>query len=268
MVILCLQKYINTIVEYIVYMLLCIFHIKAYCVYVYTDDGHNIKMNWIDKLLPVLTLVLGWGLSQFSKFWTDKKNDQKKLKKLLFNLLELRWLLKREIDLNKDITIYTERLKTKLTTTFGQEAAQGADLAKPILTEVLKNNLVDPNRIKEIESNIDFTINELAEIYPVFAYELSGQYKIKERIESLESYFNEVEDFLSQMPKELTDWVQPKITDDLLKDIDGYIIEIAEKINRKTKSKVTDKLKSKTDDNSKELDEFIDEYIKKIKNYG
>jgi len=225
-------------------------------------------MNWIDKLLPVLTLLLGWGLSQFGKFWTDKKNDQKKLKKLLFNLLELRWLLKRELDLNKDISENIERLKIKLTATFGQEAAQGAELAKPLLTEVLHNNLVDPERIKEIESNIDFTINELAEIYPVFAYELSGQYKIKERIESVENYFNEVEDLLSQMPKEFTEWVQPKITDDLLKEIDRYIIEIAEKIGRKTKSKAAEKLKLKAEDNSNEMDDFIDEYIEKIKNYG
>jgi hypothetical protein len=237
-------------------------------------------MDWIEKLFPVITLLLGWGLSQFGKLWADKKNDKKKLKKLLFNLLELRWLLKREFDFNKDITHYIERLKSKLTDIFGEEATQGIEeatqgieLAKPILTEIIKDKMVDTNRIKEIESNIDFTIIELAEIYPVFAYELSGQFKIKERLASVEHYFNQVAELLNDMPSELTDWVQPKLSDDLLKEIDGYVIEIAEKINRKTKSKVAEKLKFKGNVDNEEFDLYIDEYIEKIKtmankNYG
>lgn len=222
-------------------------------------------MNWIDKLLPVLTLLLGWGLSQFGKFWADKKDDTKKLKKLLFNLLELRWLLKRELDLNKEFGIYIEQLTARLTEEFGAEAAQGAEVFKPMITEILKDKIVEPERIKEIETNIDSTINELAEIFPVFAYELSGQYKIKDRLEKAESYFNEVSDLLEDMPKELTDWIQPRISDDLLTSLENYILELAEKINRKTKNEVSGKLSTKADEDTKDMNEFIDEYIERIK---
>ncbi len=190
---------------------------------------------------------------------------EKKIKKLLFNLLELRWLLKRELDLNKEITIYVDRLKIKLTQAFGKEPFEDADLFKPMITEILKDKIVDPSRIREIESNIDATINELAEIYPVFAYELSGRYKIKERLESAESYFNEVTIFLENIPKELTDWIHPKLSDELITELDSYIIEISEKIDRKTKNKVSHKLSFKIDDNHQEIDRFIDEYIDKIK---
>lgn len=222
-------------------------------------------MNWIDKLLPVLTLLLGWGLSQFGKFWADKKDDTKKLKKLLFNLLELRWLLKRELDLNKEIGIYIEQLTSRLTEEFGAEAAKGAEVFKPMITEILKDKIVEPERIKEIETNIDSTINELAEIFPVFAYELSGQYKIKDRLEKAESYFNEVSGLLEEMPKELTDWIQPRISDDLLTSLENYILELAEKINRKTKNEVSGKLSTKADEDTKDMNEFIDEYIERIK---
>ena len=222
-------------------------------------------MDWIDKLLPVLTLLLGWGLSQFGKFWADKKDDSKKLKRLLFNLLELRWLLKRELDLNKDIGKYIELLKARLIEEFGPEAAQGVEVFKPMITPILEEKVVEPERIKEIENNIDSTINELAEIFPVFAYELSGQYKIKDRIEKAESYFNEVSDLLEEMPKELTDWIQPKISDDLLISLENYILEIAEKINRKTKIEVSRKLSTKADEDTNDMNEFIDEYIEKIK---
>ena len=222
-------------------------------------------MNWIDKLLPVLTLLLGWGLSQFGKFWADKKDDTKKLKKLLFNLLELRWLLKRELDLNKEFGIYIEQLTARLTEEFGAEAAQGAEVFKPMITEILKDQIVEPERIKELETNIDSTINELAEIFPVFADELSGQYKIKDRLEKAESYFNEVSDLLEDMPKELTDWIQPRISDDLLTSLENYILELAEKINRKTKNEVSGKLSTKADEDTKDMNEFIDEYIERIK---
>ncbi|HED38741.1 MAG TPA: hypothetical protein ENI76_10945 [Ignavibacteria bacterium] len=224
-------------------------------------------MNWIDKLFPVITLILGWGISEFGKFSTERKNNRKKFKKLLFNLLELRWLLKREMELNNDITIYIERLKQKLSAEFGENAFEDAEMnmIKPMITEILKNKIVQPNKIKEIETNIDFTISELAEIYPIFAYELSGRYKIKERLENAENYFNEISEFIQEMPKEITEWIQPKLSNELFNEFDKYIIEIAKKISRKTKRNIEEKLSFNNENDTDEMDEFIDEYIEKIK---
>lgn len=224
-------------------------------------------MNWIDKLLPVVTLILGWGISEFGKYSTERKNNQKKFKKLLFNLLELRWLLKREMDLNNDITQYVERLKQKISAEFGEDAFEESEvnMIKPMITEILKNKIIQPNKIKEIETNIDSTINELAEIYPVFAYELSGRYKIKERLEAAESYFNEVSAFLEEIPKELTELIQPKLSNELLEELDEYTLGIAKKINRKTKRNIEEKFSIKNSDDTDEMDKFIDEYIERIK---
>jgi methionyl-tRNA synthetase len=224
-------------------------------------------MNWIDKLLPVVTLIIGWGISEFGKFSTERKNNAKKFKKLLFNLLELRWLLKREMDLNNDITQNIERLKQKISAEFGEDVFGDTEvnLIKPMITEILKSKIVQPNKIKEIETNIDSTINELAEIYPVFAYELSGRYKIKERLEGAEDYFNEVSEFIEEMPKELTEWIQPRLSDELFEELDGYILEIAKKINRKTKRDIVEKFSIKNSNDTDEMDKFIDEYIERLK---
>jgi hypothetical protein len=127
-------------------------------------------MDWIDILFPVFTLILGWGLSQFGKFWADRKNDRRRLKKLLFNLLELRWLVKREVDLNKNIRILFDRFNEKLIEDFGEEAAQDTGLIQSFVAEILNDKILDSARIKNIESNIDNIVNELAEIYPIFAY--------------------------------------------------------------------------------------------------
>lgn len=222
-------------------------------------------MNLIDKLFPIITLLVGWGLSEIGKFSTNRKNDRRKLKKLLFNLLELRWLLKREFDLNIEITNYIEKLKAKLIDVFGQGAAEGADLVKPMITAVLKDKLVDSNRIKEIESNIDLTINELSEIHPVFAYELSGRYKIKEILESADSYFKEISQLTESIPEELTNWIQPRLSRELLIELDSHIIEIAKQVNWKTKNIVEKKLFLKKVSSDDEIDGLIDEYIEKIK---
>lgn len=222
-------------------------------------------MNWIDKLFPVVTLIIGWGISEYGKYSLERKNNGKKFKKLLFNLLELRWLLKKETDLNKDITTYIERLKEKLLKEFGAEAIEGIDMVKPIIIELLKNNIVEPNKIKNIEENIDLTINELSEIYPVFAYELSDKYKIKERLEAADKYFKEASELLENMPDELTNWVQPQLSQDLFLELDENIISIANNINRKTKKAIEKKLSYSNNNNFEEVDDFINQYIEKIK---
>ncbi|MFL0093016.1 hypothetical protein V3A08_15580 [Tenacibaculum maritimum] len=137
-----------------------------------------------------------------------------------------------------------------------------------MITEILKNKIVQPNKIKEIEINIDSTINELAEIYPVFAYQLSGKYKIKELLEGTENYFNEVSEFIEKMPKELTEWIQPKLSNELFEELDEYILEIAKKINRKTKKDIEEKFSIKNSDDTDKMDKFTDEYIKRIKTMG
>jgi hypothetical protein len=219
----------------------------------------------IDKILPVITLIFGFALAQFGKYFADRKNDRKKLKKLLFNLLELRWLLKQEIELNEKITKLIERLKIKLTTEFGAESADGAEYFKPMITKILRDSIVKPEKITKIENNIDNTIEELAEIYPIFAYELSGRYKIKEKLNNADEYFQKVTDNFEEFPTEIKDWIEPKISTELISDFDEYIIAIAKKIGRKTNKNVSEKLEPHDENDNSELDKFIDEYIAEVK---
>ncbi|WP_075343577.1 hypothetical protein [Tenacibaculum agarivorans] len=230
-------------------------------------------MNWIDKVLPVITLIFGFALSEFGKYFSDRKNERKKLKKLLFNLLELRWLLKQEIDLNKSITQYIERYKNRITEEFGeefkQEIAEGTEYLRPIMTEILKNSIVKPEKIAEIENNIDSTIAELSEIYPIFAYELNGRFKIKEKLDNIEQYFDTISNQIEQygeFPSQIKNWIEPKISTELISEFDEYIKAIAKKIGRKTYKNVSVKLEPEDGENANaELDQFIEEYVKEIK---
>jgi hypothetical protein len=67
------------------------------------------------------------------------------------------------------------------------------------------------------------------------------------------------------MPRELKEWLQPMVSDDLLTDLDHYIYELANKINRKTKKEVSEKLLRSLNEETNEMDEFIEAYVEKIK---
>lgn len=230
-------------------------------------------MNWIDKILPVTTLILGFILSEFGKYFSDRKHEHKKLKKLLFNLLELRWLIKQDIEINRDITEYIKRMKIRLKEEFGEEVSEGVEYAIPMITEIFKKSLVKPEKINEIENNINSTLKELSEIHPVFAYELIGRFKIKEKLDSIEQYFETINNQIDQINKveelkefysEIKNLVDPKLSTELTSEMDNHIKSIARKISRKTSKIVSEKLDFNNDNNSG-LDEFIEEYIVEIK---
>jgi len=225
-------------------------------------------MDWIDKILPVIGVALGWLLSQFGKFSADRKNDKRKLKKLLFNLLELRWLLERELHLKSAMNTLTTALVDKLKPEFGAEIEPGVEMMKPILLEFVKDKIVEPEKMKEVETNIDLIIAELSEIYPVFAYELKGQYRIKERFEKSEAFFDQIKGYMEEAPFDMMDLIKPPLTDGLLKELDHFIISIANKIGRKTKKEVLLKVNHRSEVDLKEMNKMIDVYIQKLKSIG
>lgn len=226
-------------------------------------------MSWIDKILPILGVLLGWILSEYGKYFTDKKNDKKKLKKLLFNLLELRWLLEREIRLERELNTFLSKLRDKIILKFGgnpEDIENSIAETRPIIYELIKDNLlVEPEKIKEIELKIDSTIAELSEIYPVFAHELNGQYKIKDKLEQSEKYFDKLKLLSGEPPLDIKDWIQPKLSHELFEKLQGFIIEIAGRIGYKTKKDVLKKLQLTNADNDEKILLFIDEYFEKIK---
>ena len=109
-------------------------------------------------------------------------------------------------------------------------------------------------------------MNDLAKIFPILVYELSGQHNIKDRLNRVEKYFEEAQEYTKEMPFDIASWIQPKMTTDLLKDIDESIYSIAKKISGKTKKEVLDKInKMSFGEDNKELDILLDEYFDKLK---
>lgn len=71
-------------------------------------------MEWIKTILPLIGVALGWLLSERGKIFADKRQDKRKLKKLLFFLLELRNHFARELSNELDLDKYINILKSKM----------------------------------------------------------------------------------------------------------------------------------------------------------
>lgn len=223
----------------------------------------------MEEIVTLIAVLIGWGLSEASKFFTEKKQDKKKLKKVLFYLLELRFHFAKELSFEAFFDNYITQIKIKIankTQLSEEEIEKDTQIWAPIVKEIISKNLRSNNRLEFLENNIDDVINDLAEVFPIFAYELTGQHNIRNRLGQLENYFNEIQTYQSEHIFDIQKWLQPQLTYDLLKNIDRSIKKISSKIDSKTKKKAKKKISNMTFDkvDLKELDIFLDEIISKM----
>ncbi|MBQ53225.1 MULTISPECIES: hypothetical protein [Leeuwenhoekiella] len=222
-------------------------------------------MEWIKIIAPLLGVILGFGLSERAKIWSDKRQDKRKLKRLLFYLLELRFLFIKEFNAQKEIKEFYERAEEKLKSEFGENTKSEIEIAKPIVERIIKNNLGGNNKINLLEENIDSVIDDLAEVFPILAYELSGKHNIKERINIIDNYISDATDHFGDMPLDLKEWLKPKITDNLISDLDETIKKISEKIDKDLWQHSTNKIANMDKNEDGDMENFLNEFIEKAK---
>ncbi len=223
-------------------------------------------MEWFKTIAPLIGVFIGWGLAEYGKTWVDKKSDRKKLNRLLFYLLELRYQIQKELSFEKEVTSFMKSLENKLTKEFGQEVKIGIEQTLPIIENIKSSIFGDDNQIEYLEQNIDNVIIELSEVFPIFAYELNGQHKIKDRLTKADQYLNQFDDLISQIPFDFKTWLQPKLSEDLLADLDKNIKKIADKLDNTTYNEVLLKLRVTNIQNDSQLNSLVDDYVSQIKN--
>ncbi len=227
-------------------------------------------MEWIKTILPLIGVTLGWILSEKGKLFADKRQDKRKLKKLLFFLLELRFHFAKELSIELDIDKYINIFKNKVADKMGldkndPEFNVGVNAWKPFIEQMISKQKTQDNKFEYLADNIDKILIELAEIYPILAYELSGQHNIKERLNKANDYFGEVQSAIEEIPFDIKEWINPKLTKDLLKYLDESIESIACQIDKQTLKTSKEKIeKMMFEDDENELDFLIDEYLEKV----
>lgn len=131
-------------------------------------------------------------------------------------------------------------------------------------TNAFKTKAQD-NQFEYLAENIDKILIEFAEIDPILAYELSGQHNIKARLNKANDYFSEVQSTVEEIPFDIKEWINPKLTKELLEDLDESIEKIAGQIDKQTLKNSNEKIENTTfEDDEKEMETFIDEYLDEV----
>ena len=196
-------------------------------------------MNWLNAIFTLLAVVLGWGLSEGGRFFSEKRQDKRNLRKLLFFLLELKLYLIKEASFEKRIEgifemmppKFAERLELELDS---PQLIEEINRLKPKVILLLTNSMTN-DRLEFLSNNIDNVLVELSEIFPLLAYDLIEKHDIKNRLSGLNSYFNELQKMSPELvPSDFHSWFKPQINDELIKDLNGSIKIIASKIDNLT----------------------------------
>ncbi len=222
-------------------------------------------MEIVKIVSPLIGVLLGFGLAQFGEFFKERKAKKKTLKKLLFNLLELNNVLDQELDFENSISDFMNKFLERFPEEDQRQSKSELPLVIDYLSTNLKDHFIENEKVSYLEENIDSIIHDLSEIYPLFAYELNGQYKVKEHLRKTEDYFDKVTQITEEeFPVDIKNWMTPKITSKLIKRLQDYILEISKSIGRGTYKEVKNNILDKSNSDNPELDKFLNEYFDKV----
>jgi len=221
-------------------------------------------MEWINVILPIFTLIIGFVLAQFGELFKERKEKKKKFKKLLFNLLRLHFVLKKEYESEKFFKSYTDEVLLNLPDDLREQATNDLINSSPKILNAIKKSNLSIEKVTYLEQNINVIIEELAEIFPIFAFELIEEYRIKERLQQIEIYLNSMIEATNELPPaEINDWITLQVKRTAIDRLGFYIKSASVSINKKTKKAVNKIL----DDNSTEIiidEKILNEFIKEF----
>ncbi|KIX21580.1 hypothetical protein SY27_07735 [Flavobacterium sp. 316] len=224
-------------------------------------------MSWINTIIPIIALIIGFVLAQVGELFQDRKEKKRKFKKLLFNLLQLHSILKQEYNFEKICDEYVEKVLQKLPADVKEDAQNELIVLLPKIKKFIRNSFSNSNKVENLEKNIDTIIEDISEIFPIFAFELSEEYKIKEKLQQIEEYLKRMSEYVNEEPPiEIRNWVTSMVTSNIIENIEFHIQTSALSINKKTKEAVDEKLnnvKEGIEGKEKMINEYLQEFYTK-----
>ena len=199
-------------------------------------------MNYIfEKLVPVLSVVIGWFLGFSTQQLTYNRQDKIKLKRLLYNLMELRYWIQKELQLDKQLTEILDLFIVEMQKRIPLSAVE-LHPTKALMTGIIRKQFLIQPKLPDLETSVENIVKELAEVDPVFAFELTGRFHVTEKIKSIQAYLEQVEvpegEDAAEKNRLFENVLRPQLMTEVVRQLDDQILSIARKINRKTLYKV------------------------------
>ena len=232
------------------------------------------EINLTTALITILGVVIGWLLNELSFLIRLRIKDRRKLKKVLFNLLNVYFYLnKLKIKIGPQVDILFNHLKKLL-----QEPSH-PDLIEVVKSTFIKNaneilNEYVHEKINSIKNNYESSLKDLSEVNPFLAYRLSDKLDIYDLLGNLESWFKKILSDLNlpnlEIEQNLLDAFQNKILKEYLDNLEAEIKKLSLSIGFLYWMKIISQLrkikKIRVDEN--EIKKEIDNFLKEIINRG
>lgn len=186
-------------------------------------------MDWNPVIIVLISVSLGWLLNELSSLINSRKNDKKIVRKVLFDLLEIWWILR-----NSDIKLFMKVLKLAVSEYYKVKESSIEhsffEMLKPFYEKTLEQQKQELLMLRDKPFNEIFhsNIRELSAINPILAFELSGKNSVinilKEIDDKLDNYINYIT-HLENFDKKNFDNSFQKVRDIAKEDVYSEIIK-------------------------------------------
>jgi|GEM_PF-2904626 len=230
------------------------------------------EINLTTALITILGVVIGWLLNELSFLIRLRIKDRRKLKKVLFNLLNIYFYLnKLKIKMGPQVDILFNHLKKLL-----QEPSH-PDLIEFVKSTFIKNaneilNEYVHEKINSIKNNYESSLKDLSEVNPFLAYRLSDKLDIYDLLGNLESWFKKISSDLNlpnlEIEQNLLDAFQNKILKEYLDNLEAEIKKLSLSIGFLYWMKIISHLRKIKKIRENEIKKEFDDFLKEIINRG
>ncbi|WP_346854533.1 hypothetical protein [uncultured Draconibacterium sp.] len=198
------------------------------------DLSDNVLLGLI---VSIVSIIIGWMLNQLSQWFRTRREDKKKLKEILYYLLELYNLFHRS-DVNKFVGVVKEIVLSKI-----PEEDQTNELVEVMdkLYGSIAEQFVRPEILNKLEvqlENYEISVKSLASIDPILAYYISTKNNINQTFTQLESVYDGLENEYDQQRQDIAtgremafNILKPSLHEENLQEIENQIRKIAWKVN-------------------------------------
>lgn len=220
-------------------------------------------------ILPLIGVLLGWGLTQLTNFFNIYLSDKRTLRETLYFLLELRYQISTKKSIEDSVDAYFKIAISKFpnVNTNNEEKEQAHYFIKQMITDFYNPRIED--ELQELNENYDKCLLKFATVDPISAYKLKGKHKIISNLNQWNNYASETiasEASVSSDPKaiqftsQLLREVELGLINDTIEDLKEIIQIVVDRIGGKTQK---DFKKGITVDPSKTQIEVDERRIKK-----
>ena len=228
------------------------------------------EINLTTALITILGVVIGWLLNELSFLIRLRIKDRRKLKKVLFNLLNVYFYLSR-LNIGPQVDTLFNHLKKLL-----QEPLD-PDLMEFLKSIIIKNaeeilNERTREKINSIKNNYENSLKDLSEVNPFLAYRLSDKLDIYYLLDNLESWFKKISSDLNlpnlEIEQNLLDAFQNKILKEYLDNLEAEIKKLSLSIGFLCWIKIISQLRKIKKIRENEIKKEFDDFLKEIINRG